>query len=169
MIASVNPGRLPIRLARFLIVCAIGAWAGCEPTGSSGTFRSERPDSSRATSEQRVAMLWRESALADPRNDPVTLGLGDPTARAGSLAGGIRPARRGGGARTSHRLAGRVQTRGWRVGRGRRHEGPRTRGRCRHIWSPICWVRHWSMRRTSSGRPGGRSSERVIPNRPVSG
>jgi hypothetical protein len=56
MIGSVNRGRLPIRLARLLILfTALGALAGCKPRGSNATFRSERP------------------GLADPRNDPVSL------------------------------------------------------------------------------------------------
>jgi hypothetical protein len=81
MISSPTPGRIALRLARVLIVCApMGAWVGCEPTGASGTLRSERPDlrSLAQTPDSRAEALAGDPlgefpALADPRNDPVTL------------------------------------------------------------------------------------------------
>jgi hypothetical protein len=81
MTASFTPGRFPVRLARILVVCApLGAWGACEPMGSSGTFRSERPELATfaQTPRSRTASLAGDPmhtnpALADPRNDPVTL------------------------------------------------------------------------------------------------
>jgi hypothetical protein len=81
MIASLTLGRFPVRLARALVVCAaLGAWAGCEPKGSRGPFRSKQAEvETRAQIPDSPAhALAREPldfspALADPRNDRVTL------------------------------------------------------------------------------------------------
>ena len=81
MIASHTPGGFPVRVARVVVVCALLAvWAGCEPTGSNGSSRSERPalgalaqildSDAAALVGDRVGV---NPALADPRNDPVTL------------------------------------------------------------------------------------------------
>jgi hypothetical protein len=81
MIASDIPGRFLLRQARLLVAgAAVVAWAGCEPNAAREFVQFDGSDLATLaqTSDDRADARARETvgvrlALADPRNDPVTL------------------------------------------------------------------------------------------------